>query len=175
MANNIVTSFFSSSSLKINKKSTGEDVAGTLKVMRVSVKLTASALRHMKENGSTVVDSRIIEPAMVAIEVFCQNLDSYRIVDAILMDRTSLYKITSKGLVFDNMMCETERVTQSPDALSAMPVSIVFKQALSKNTNPVIFSQSADASAVSRGMNLLSSAANSVGELYNSIASKFNG
>lgn len=175
MANNIITSFFSSSSLKINRKSTGEDVAGTLKVLRVSVKLSASALRHMKEDGSTVVDSRVIEPAMVAIEVFCQNLDSYRIVDKILMDRTSLYKVTSKGLIFDNMMCETERVSQSADAMSAMPVSIVFKQALSKSTNPVVFSQSADASVVARGMNLLESAKKTVGEVYESIASKLNG
>ncbi len=173
MANNIVSSFFSSSSLKFTNATTGAVVAKDFKPSSVVIKLSSSPMRHMKEDGTTVVDARIIQPTVVFIEGFCEGLDPLSKINAILEDRASFYTITSKGLVLSNMLCETEQIQQSPDMLSAMPVRLVFKQTISKLVKPLVVSQSADASIISRGMNLLSTASKSVSDLYSSVASKF--
>lgn len=183
MANDIISSFFSSSTLKIKRVDGAASgnvvrvsrpfVAPDLKTVRVTIQLSAAAMRHMREDGATIVDSKVIQPTSLDIEGYCQDINSLGQVNAILLDRTAVYSITSKGLTFDNMMCDTQQIYQSPDVMSAIPIRMRFRQIPSKSVSPIVVAQSADASIVSRGMNLLSSATKSVNDIYTSIASKF--
>lgn len=169
----IVSSFFSSAAFKLKNSTTGATAAEGLRVSRVHIRLPSTPMRHMKEDGSTIIDSRIIQPTSVQMEAYCETLDSFSKLNAVLLDRSTFYSIASKGLSFDNMLLENEQVSQSQDVISALPVKLSFKQVLTKKITPIVFAQSADASLISRGMNLLSTAQTSVAGLFSSISSKF--
>lgn len=173
MATNFISSFFSSAAFKLTNSTTGATAADGLKVSRVHIKLSSIPMRHMKEDGSTIIDSRIIQPTSVQMEAFCETLESFAKLNAVALDRSTFYSITSKGLTFENMLLENEQISQNPEVMSALPVKLSFKQVLTKSVKPIVFSQSADASLISRGMNLLSTAKTSATDLFNSISSKF--
>jgi hypothetical protein len=132
--------------------------AASLKISKVNIKYTSKPMRHMKEDGSTIVDARIIQPVHVEVEGFCPDLDTQNQVNNIMLNRDILYNIDSKGLHIRNMMLEGETVSQTSQVLSAAPVKLSFKEVLVRNVIPIVTGQSGDASLVDHGMSAVKDA-----------------
>lgn len=166
MATNLTTSLFSQAALVIKNATTpGKAIAPSLKPIRVNMKFTSMPMRHMKEDGSTIVDVRIIHPTTITIDAYCPDLDTATQINNLLLDRSSFYSISSKGLFVDQVMLDGEQIKQSPDVMSATPIRLAFKQVLTEETQPIVFAQSTDASLIDRGMTLLNKATNSATNL----------
>jgi hypothetical protein len=169
MANtSIVASLFSQVSFSM-VDSSGAKWSVKLNVSRVSIRLLSKPMRHMLESGSTVVDTRIIEPSSIDVDIFCQTLDDVDSVNKLLMDRSAFYTLTTKGLVFGAMMLQHEVLKQQPTVLSAVPIHLVFKEVLVQHAAPVIFKQPADSSLISLGIASLKTAQQNVSDLVSAV------
>lgn len=173
MASNLFSGLLSPSALVIRDQEDGTIQVKGLKAVRVHIKLTSSAMRHMREDGTTIVDSRIIQPSSAVVEALCPDAATFKQVNNLLMDRANFYSVSSKGVILNNMMAEAEQVSQSPEVISAIPVRMSFKQVISKEVLPLLVASSADSTLVDRGMSLLSTAKNTVTDVYSKIKSVF--
>lgn len=163
MPSSILSSLLSKASLSIVSNVTGVDIATNLKVSRVSIKLCSRVMRHMREDGNTIVDARIIQPTRVEIDVFCTSLDDVTLVNSMLLDRSGLYTVKSKGLIFKSMMAEGEAIRQTPEVISAHPVRISMKQLLNPSgQEPQSMKQAADSSMIDKGIQTISAAVQGV-------------
>jgi hypothetical protein len=114
-------------------------------------------MRHKREDGTSIVDARIILPSQCEIDVFVENLDDLAVVNSIMLDRTGVYKITSKGLIMTNMMMEEQVIKQTAMVISANPVRLQFKSLLIQDNQPVPqVEQAADSSLLDRGIQAIS-------------------
>jgi hypothetical protein len=167
----VLSTILSKAALTIVNSQTGIDVAANLKVVKVSFKFRARALRHMREDGNSIVDARIIVPAYVEIDAFCETLNDLALVNALILDRDSAYKVTSKGIVMDQTMAEENAIKQTPDVISANPVRIVLKQLLRQSgaASPVT-EQPADSSILDKGIQTVNTALQSAQSAVNSAA-----
>lgn len=170
MPSTILSSLLSKASLSIVSSQTGLDVASTFNVVRVGFKYRSRTMRHMREDGTSIVDCRKVQPAIVEIDVICATLDDLAMANVLIMDRTGVYTITSKGLVLKNMMADEQMIKQSPEMLSASPVRITLKQVLTQsNVDPPQMEQSADSSMLDRGIQAVNSTVQSAQGLVNQI------
>lgn len=173
MAENLISGFLSPSALVIKDAEDGTIQAKNLKISRVHIKLSSNAMKHMLEDGSTVVDSRIIMPSTITIDAFCPDAETVKQLNNLLMDRINFYTVSSKGITLENMMMEADQATQSADIMSAVPVRISMRQVISSNIEAVVVAQPSDSTLVDRGRALLSTATKSVTDVYNKIAGIF--
>jgi len=171
MPNSILSSFFSESALTITNSTTGAVVMPTFKVKRVRISFRAQPMPHRREDGATIIDSRIILPTNLSIEGFCTDITSLDQVNKVLLDRQAFYSISSKGIQVASMMIDTDNSSQTSEMLSATPKRLTFRQVLVQNVTPVICQQSSDSSVVNKGIAALDTAKQSVVGLYNKIAS----
>ena len=173
MALDLLSSFLAPSALVIKDSESGSIQVRNLKVVRVHVKLASSAMKHMREDGSTIVDCRIIQPATINIEAFCPDEATVNQLNNLLNDRANFYSVSSKGVILNNMMVEANQIRQTPDVMSAAPVRIAFRQVISKNVKPLIVAQSSDSTLTDRGMALLGSTTQTVTGIYGKIKGFF--
>jgi hypothetical protein len=174
MAASILSSLLSKPALSIVSSQTGIDIATNLKVSRVRFRYRSRVMRHMREDGTSIVDQRVILATVVELDVFCVTQDDLAAVNSAMLDRTGVYKITSKGLIVQNMMSEENQIKQTPEVISANPVHIVFKQLLTQNgTNPASVEQSADSSLLDKGIQQLQTAAISVQTFTSNVSAQF--
>jgi hypothetical protein len=177
MADSILSSLLSKSALAIvqsadsssNSKATGENLAAKLKVAKVTIQYASRPMRHMKENGSTIVDAKIIDQTQMTIEVFCETLNDIKIVNDILMNRKNTYTVSSKGLVFPIMVATDIGIRQSAEMLTASPVKIGLKQ-LQKQTGDKehrVVEQAADSSVLTKGIHTVSVVTSGVPDTFN--------
>lgn len=163
MANSILSSLLSKPALSIVSSLSGLNIAQNLKVSRVRFRYRSRVMRHMREDGTCIVDARIVMSPIVEIEVFCATLDDLAMVNSAMLDRSGVYTITSRGLVLSNMMADEEQVKQTPDVISANPVRMSFKQVLTQNgSNPPSVEQAADSSLMDKGIQQVNAAKISV-------------
>lgn len=174
MPNNILSSLFSKSALVITNTTNATVVAKNLKVRKVSIKLTSKVMRHQQEDGSTIVDSKILMPLRLDIESFVPDIDTLTQVNQIILDRESIYTLSSKGLVMSHMMAEGTNLKQGSEMLSATPARITFKQLLVKDITPVICKQSGDSSIIDRGIAALEDAKQTVTDMVNKVGNAVN-
>jgi hypothetical protein len=171
MANtSIVSSLFSQVRFTV-VNSDGQKLSAKLNVSRVVMRLQSKLMRHSLEAGNTIVDARIIMPSTIDVDVFCSTLDDVAAVNSLLQNRTQLFTLTSKGLVFGSMMLDNEQLHQASEMLSAVPIHLSFKEVLVQNTPPVLFQQPADSSLIGRGFLALKTAEGNVSDLISSIKS----
>jgi hypothetical protein len=153
MPQTILSSLLSKASLSIVSQQTNVDIATDLKVSRVGIRLSSRVMRHMREDGTSIVDARIVQPTRVEIDVFCQSMDDLVLVNSVLLDRASVYTVKSKGLIFTSMMMEGEAIRQTPAVISASPVRITMKRLLNPSgATQQSMAQPADASLVDLGL-----------------------
>jgi hypothetical protein len=172
MPTSILSSLLSKASLSIVNSQTGIDAATNLSVSRVGFKFRARAMRHMREDGTSIVDARILLPTTVEIDVLAPTLDALSGLNSVMVDRTGVNTITSKGLVLTNMMAEDQMIRQTPEIISANPVRIVFKQVLTQNNSaPPAVEQAPDSSLLDKGIQSVGAAVQTVQGLANSVVS----
>jgi hypothetical protein len=87
-----------------------------------------------------------------------------------MLDEENFYTITTRGLVFDNMMVDRERIQQTSKMLSATPIEIAFKQVLLQSAKPTVCLQHADSSLVDRGVALVGQVKSTIGSLADKVA-----
>lgn len=161
MATSILSSLLSKAQLSIVSSSTGLDLAKNLNVSRVGIKFRSRVFRHMREDGNSIVDARVLMPSVCEIDVFVATLDDLANVNSMMLDRTGVYRVTSRGLVLTNMMMSEESIKQTPDVLNASPVRIVFQKLLTQNADtPPSVAQAADSSLLDQGIQTVSSTLN---------------
>ncbi len=173
MASNIFSGLLAPSAFIVRDEEDGSIQIKGLKVSRVQIRLMSAAMRHMKEDGTTIVDSRIIQPSTVTVEAFCPDAATLKQVNNLLLDRANFYSVSSKGVILNNMMAEAQQISQTSEVISAVPVRLSFRQVVSKNIDPLIVAQSADSTLVDRGMSLLSNATKTVTDVFSKIKSAF--
>jgi len=160
--NSILSSLFAKPKFSILIQSAGGDVslpvAPNFKVRQVTTRFVSRAHRHILEDGNTIVDARTIMSTQLIVEGFCPDIDTLAQITAIANDRLSLYKILSKGLVFDNMKMGSENIEQIPRVLTASPVQLHFEEQLVVGVQPIVFAQAADSSLIDRGFAALQEA-----------------
>jgi hypothetical protein len=170
MADSILSSLLSASALKIVNDSDGNDQASDLKVSKISITFRARAMRHMKENGQTVVDVRIIDPTTIEIDAFAPSLDVINTFDHVTNNRSNTFTVTTKGLVFPAMSSDSLVIKQSADMLSASPMTITMKQLnrpvrSGKGPHKVV-EQAADSSVMTKGINAVSAVTRPVTDTF---------
>jgi hypothetical protein len=176
MAASILSSLLSKPALSIVSSQTGIDIASSLKVVRVRFRYRSRTLRHMREDGTSIVDQRVILATVVELEVFCSTQNDLAAVNSAMLDRTGVYTITSKGLIVKNMMSEENQIKQTPEVISANPVRISFKQLLTQGgTNPASVEQAADSSLLDKGIQQLQTAAISAETFTSNVVANFTG
>lgn len=163
MALNLLSLISASPSFSI--KGSNGDLASQLKISRVSIKLTSTALRHTKEDGSSVVDSRIINPTSVSLDGICPDQSTLTATLTAASGNNLLYTITSRGVIVKNLMIEDHQLKQSADMTSGAPVRISFKELMTRSSAVKVMAQAADASLIDKGMSLLSNPAQTVSDL----------
>lgn len=147
----------------------GSNVAVNLKVSRVVIKLSSIVMRHMLETGSTIVDTRIVQPTRIQIDVFVTTFNDLTLVNGLLLDRTQTYTVSSKGLVFAGMMAEGEAIRQTAEVISANPVRISLKQLLLPPSAKPQVAQAADSSLLDLGLQGVQTAVISAQQLATSL------
>lgn len=170
MANNIISTLLGSNPFVVYNQSTKVTVRLDVKVVRLSAKFTAEPQRQIMEDGTTRTDSKTVRPAKLTVDVICPDVNSLKQVNDILVDRGSLYQITSRGLIFGNFMVDSEFLNQTPEMLSATPIRMAFKQILIENVSPVIFANQADATIIERGIAAVTKVKDTAVELYGKAA-----
>lgn len=173
MADSILSSLLSKAALSIvgSSDSNGTNVARNLKVSRVQIKYSARAMRHMREDGVSIVDARMIDPIVIDLEVICPTLDELTAVNNLLMDRSNTYTFTSKSIVVNEVTADDIQVKQTPDMLSASPVKINLKQLQRQGGTTVevhqVVEQPADSSIFNRGIQTVQRVQASVTTTFN--------
>lgn len=176
MANSILSSFFSKPQFTLkNADYALTNLAASWKVMSVSMRFHSVPMRQMMEDGSTLVDSRIIRAAEVEVIMMCPDADTLSGVQDIVSDRSQRYSIVSRGVYLHSVMLDHSAIQHVPEVLSAAPIQLVFKQLLVQGENPVIVSQAADSNVIDLGLAALKSAANSASDLYSKVSSSVGG
>jgi hypothetical protein len=117
---------------------------------------------NKKENGTSIIDARVLLPTTIEVQVICSTLDAVEKINNILLDINSIYSISSKGLIFQNMQLNNDTILQSPDVLSAAPLKLNFQQRILQNNNNPTCVQTGDSTLVDNGINLLKTTASNV-------------
>ncbi len=165
MPNSILSSYNGKSSFSLVRENGGKNIAVGLSVLKVNISLRSRAMRHMREDGTSIVDCRIIEPIMISADVISDSLDEIGNISAGLLDRSSLYTVTSKGLIFYSMMMDDNVINQSSGLLNASPLKLSFKQVLLQGVKAKVFLQPPDSTLMDRGLQILDQASYSVQQL----------
>lgn len=175
MAENILSSLLSVAAFSITNATTGAVVAPNLAVKKVGIRYSSKNMTHQLEDGSTIVDQRIIVPSGMVVEAYCPDIDTVDAINALLLDRSAMYTINSKGIIIQNTMADSDNFRQNAEMLSATPIRIRFKQQLIQGVAPVVCSQSADSSVLDRGIQLLSSSSQSVSGFFSTLTGNISG
>jgi hypothetical protein len=175
MSSSILASLLSKSQFTVANAATGAKTITGVKIKRVVMRYLATIPRHMREDGTCIVDTRIIRPSVMAVDVICPTLDDVTQLIALINDRENLYTITSKGIVFKNMMAQSSTNNQSPEMLSAAPYRVFFKELLQQGVDPVVCANAGDSDTVDGGFQIISAVSNTVNGLYNSVVNSSTG
>lgn len=171
MATSLIPAFFASASLQIKDQNSGLILATNLKTSKVSIRMSAEGMRHLMEDGSTLVDCRVLRPTKIIMDVICPDLDTLDQINEVLMNRTTIFQITSRGLIIPQMIIEGETIKLGPEMISATPIRISMQQFMLENVSPIVMANPADASLLDKGMGLVDTAKTSISELYDKAAS----
>lgn len=175
MALNVLSTLLSPASLKVVNTVTGLNAFPNLKVLKAALRFPSTNMHHMREDGASIVDCRVIQPSMIVIDAICPDDDTVLAVNNVMADRSALYNVTSKGIVIQNMMIDNEDFKQSPEVISAAPVRLRFTQLLVEGVEPVVCAQQGDSSMLDRGIQLISQSPTTVLQLAGTLGANIRG
>ncbi len=162
--------FAKATSLTIVKTSDGDkkNLVAKFKVGQVEIGFKSRPMRHMREDGVSIVDARIIDSTIVDINVFCTTLDEIKMLNSILEDRQNTYTVSSRGLIFRNMTMFNKSIKQDAEMLTASPVRFSMKQLKKEGGDEVVIpivEQPPDSSLIGGGVRTVTKALQSLDEL----------
>lgn len=145
-----------------------------IKSVKVALKFPSKVMYHLMEDGGAVVDQRILMPIAISMELIAPNEDTLRQVNEVLMDRTSLYSVQSRGIIVSDLRVDYQGIRQAPDIVSATPTSFQFTQLMYQGQDVAVTAQSGDSSIVDRGLATLRKAQDTVASVSDKVASAFS-
>lgn len=151
MAGSILSSLFSTTQFTVVATDNSVKLS-KLKVAKTSFKYTSRPHRSIKEDGSTVVDAKVVLQTALSITVYCETQDDLRQINNLLQNRGKLFSIYSKGIIIENVVMDSEDVKQSAEVTSAYPIELKFTEIIVQNKKPIIVKQSADSNGISAGL-----------------------
>lgn len=151
MANSILSQFVSQSSFKLYS-STGASVLDGVKIVRVNSRLSGKLLKNMGEDGSEIIDTKIILPLNITVTAYADSNDAVAKINNLLQDINGRYDLYSRGLYFKGLTLANQQISQSPDYLSATPVNIVFKGIIRQGDGSIVTAQAGDATTIIGGI-----------------------
>lgn len=166
----LLSDIFSSPMMKITNQTKGFDVLVPIRVLKTSIKFASRTARHMMEDGSSKVDQRVLLPIAIEIELISPSDDVLLQINEVLLDRTSLFTIQTRGLIVENMRADYEGLDQSPRNISSTPLKYSFVQMLYQGQVGSVSAQAADSSVVDRGMTIISKAKETVSNISEKIS-----
>lgn len=163
----ILASVFGKSTTTFLQTINGESISvlSNMKVESSRITLKSTVFSHKLENGQSFIDSKAMMPIIIEMTVICPTVDVVDELNNILLNRSARYQVTSRGLIFQNMLPKSETLDFSGEILSATPVRIVWQQLLVQGENPVLFLNQADSRIVQKGTQLLKQAETTVSGL----------
>lgn len=167
----ILASVFGKSSTSFQQTISGVTVPVLLdlKVESARITLKANLFSHKLENGSSFIDSKVMSPIVIEMSVICPTVDSVDELNSILMNRTARYQVTSRGLIFNEMLPKGEMIDMSGEMLSATPIKLTWVQLLVQGESPVLFANQAESRVVQKGTQLLEKAKSTASDLSDQI------
>lgn len=175
MANGIISALLAKAAFVVSNQRDLQTVLKTLKVSKVSIRLSSDAMRHMLEDGTTRIDTRVVKPIRIVADIICPDLSSVEELNQVLTNRKELYQITTRGLIIPNMMLGSDSLKQTGEMISATPVRLSFDQVLIEGREPIVFSNDANASAIDRGIAVLTDAKEGVSDFYSRTSKAITG
>lgn len=173
MANTILSTILAKASMSILDQTNAQTVLSNVKVKKVVIQLTSEPMRHMLEDGSTIVDVRIFKPIHVTAEILAPDAGTIDAVNQIVTNRESRYQVTSRGVIVANLVVDSDAITQSAEAISATPIRLSFKQLLIEGVSPIVFAGAPNSSVIDRGIAIVNQAATNVSDLFTKVAKSF--
>ena len=156
MAESIVSSLLSTTQFSVSYQDTDSGTKRTtaknLKVIKVNFKFISQPHRSVREDGAVVVDAKTVMQTVIKLSVYCPTVDDLRQVNDLLTNRDKVFTVSSKGVVVENMVLNSETVRQNPDVISSYPIDLEFTEIIVSNAKPVIVAQAADAKTISQGL-----------------------
>lgn len=121
-------------------------------VKDVTIQFTSRLLMNTSESGQPIIDSRVIMPTRISVNVVCNSADRVAEVNSLLMNLDQVFTIMSRGIKLENFMLDTESLTQSAAMLSATPMRIGFKKVMLQGGGSPLCAQAGDSSTVIGGI-----------------------
>lgn len=151
MANNILTALAGNVSFKLYS-SDGISVLNSVYALEVTAQLSAKLLKNMAEDGTAIIDSKILMPIQVSVSVMANSTEAVEQVNSIFQNINGQYKLYSRGLYFEKLTLARESLTQSAAVMSATPIELVFNGILLENENYPVTAQSGDSDTIIGGI-----------------------
>lgn len=152
MALDAITALLGSSSFKIVDFLSGPVNLSGLKVLDVRIKFEGKVFKNQREDGSFIVDGKMLMPTTIDVSVLIQTVDAAEQVNRILKDRKSLYTIYSRGLIINNLLCVNNQVSMNPEILSSSPFRLSFKEVPLQQEDQPETRQDADSTTIDKGI-----------------------
>lgn len=175
MAIDLLSFGLGNQSFKINSFNLGAVSTIGWAIVNVRIKLSSKLFRNQREDGSYIVDGRVLLPTQITVSVIAQSKSAMDTINSILKDRTTIYTINTRGLIFTSMVLQNENINQSADNTSSQPVQLVFRQILSQEEVLPQTRQVGDSSVIDRGIAYIKETTTTVTQTATKIASKIGG
>lgn len=144
-----------------------------VKVKSARITLRSEPMRNKLENGSTYIDSRVILPVSIEMEAIAPDINTAEQLHNSLQERSSLFEVTSRGLIVPNMMMKAQIMKQGPEMLSAIPVKLILDQLMIQGEYPVVFKNEADSRLVNIGNRLVEAVTDTAQNLFDKVSQYF--
>lgn len=141
MADNIITSLFSVSPLKVVNESNGYEYWKGIAVKSVAVMLDTAITDHPISNKSYTEESlytdlldvdtrngKVLRPVKLKITALTDNLAIVESMMGATVDPAMTFRITSKSIIAESLMFTDLTIGQGPEMTSAVEVVMEFEQ-----------------------------------------------
>lgn len=170
----IVEAILGRDGLSIFNMATGQRVLEDLKVKGVRIVLPSQVMGHKEETGNTIIDTRVNQQIRIYIDGIAPNANDVDQINEAMLNRSNLYSITTRGLIYDYMMLCSEDFDHGRNNTSSHPSRLIFDQLLLEGYSQITYANQADSSLASRGLALVRNAQEEVADLYAKVQKIFN-
>lgn len=175
MAIDLVTFSLANRQFSINSLNLGSISTNGMAILAVKVKYDSKLFRNQREDGSYIVDGRIKLPNTINVDIVVQTKSAADIINRMILDRTTLYTVKTRGLIFNNLTLQNQQIIQNADNISSQPVTLTFKQILSQEQEIIQTIQDADSTTIERGIAYLKETKETVSDLFDKAKKSISG
>ncbi|QDH49603.1 hypothetical protein KYLE_47 [Pantoea phage Kyle] len=172
MANDLISYIFGPGQFKLTDFKAGPVSLAGLSIIDVTIIMNGKLFKNPKEDGGFIVDGKIRTPVEVNVTVIVQTVDGAERINSILKNRDTIYSLTSRGVIIDNLLCTNQQITMSSDVLSAAPYRLTFRELPLQRTVQPTTLQPADSSIIDKGIAYVKETTDSVTSMANSAINK---